>query len=85
MIEEIIGIALFANFIAWQFEPIQALKYLLRLHLLPGYFKKLFFCHICLGFWIGLIMLQSLWLALITSYLSHIFKWFYDKIEEYYD
>ncbi len=50
MIETIVGLALFANFVAWQFEPIQALKDMLRLYNLPSYFGKLFYCHICLGF-----------------------------------
>ena len=84
MIETIVGIALFANFIAWQFEPIQAIKHMLKLYMLPSYFGKLFYCHICLGFWIGLIVTQSLWLGLVTSYLAHIFKFIYDKIEETY-
>jgi tetrahydromethanopterin S-methyltransferase subunit B len=84
MIESIVGISLFANFIAWQFTPIQDLKNMLRVYMLPGYFGKLFYCHICLGFWIGLIITQSLWLGLATSYLSHIFKFIYDKIEDTY-
>lgn len=84
MIEIIVGIALFANFIAWQFEPIQAIKNMLGLYNLPSYFGKLFYCHICLGFWIGLILTQSLWLGLVTSYLAHIFKFIYDKIEQTY-
>ena len=84
MIETIVGLALFANFIAWQFEPIQALKDMLRLYSLPSYFGKLFYCHICLGFWVGLIILQSLWLALIVSYAAHIFKFVYDQIEKTY-
>lgn len=84
MIEVIVGLALFANFVAWQFEPIQALKDMLRLYSLPSYFGKLFYCHICLGFWAGLIILQSLWLALIVSYAAHIFKFVYDQIEKTY-
>jgi hypothetical protein len=85
MIELIVGIALFANFIAWQFSPIQELKNMLKLYNLPWYFGKLFYCHICLGLWIGLIMTQSLWLGLVTSYLAHIFKWIYDLIEKSYE
>ena len=81
----IIGIALLANFIGWQFEPLQDLKLKLKLYNLPYYFGKLFFCHICLGFWLGLAITQSLWLGLITSYLAHIFKFIYDKIERHYD
>jgi hypothetical protein len=84
MIETIIGIALLANFIAWQFSPIQELKNMLKLYNLPWYFGKLFFCHICLGLWIGLAVTQSLWLGLITSYLAHILKWIYDLIEKSY-
>lgn len=84
MIETIVGISLFANFIAWQFTPIQAIKDLLKVYNLPGYFGKLFYCHICLGFWIGVILTQSLWLGLVTSYLAHIFKWLYDQIEKTY-
>lgn len=84
MIETIVGLALLANFVAWQFEPIQALKDLLGLYKLPSYFGKLFYCHICLGFWIGLVWMQSLWLGLIVSYLAHIFKFVYDKIEKTY-
>jgi hypothetical protein len=84
MIETIVGLALLANFIAWQFDPIQELKLLLGLHKLPWYFGKLFFCHICLGFWIGWIWTGSLFLGLVVSYLAHIFKFVYDKIEEYY-
>lgn len=84
MIETIVGLALFANFVAWQFEPIQALKDMLRLYNLPSYFGKLFYCHICLGFWTGLIILQSLWLALVVSYAAHIFKFVYDQIEKTY-
>ena len=85
MIELIVGYALLANFIAWQFEPIQDLKKLMRLYLLPKYLGKLFYCNVCMGFWIGLICFKSLWLGLIVSYLSHIFKFVYFKIEEYYD
>jgi hypothetical protein len=85
MIELIVGIALLANFIAWQFSPIQELKNMLKLYNLPWYFGKLFFCHICLGFWIGLIITQSIYLGLITSYLAHILKWIYDLIEKSYD
>ena len=81
---EVIGISLLANFIAWQFTPIQDLKDKLKAYNLPGYFGKLLYCHICLGFWIGIGVTQSLWLGLVTSYLSHIFKFIYDKIEEYY-
>lgn len=81
---EIIGIALLANFLAWQFEPLQDLKIKLKLYNLPYYFGKLFFCHICLGLWIGLAITQNLWLSLVISYLSHILKFVYDKIEEYY-
>jgi hypothetical protein len=84
MIEVLVGLALLANFIAWQFSPIQDLKNMLKLYNLPGYFGKLFFCHICLGFWIGLVWTQSLWLGLVVSYLSHIFKWIYDQIEKSY-
>ena len=84
MIETIVGLALLANFIAWQFSPIQDLKNMLRLYNLPGYFGKLFYCHLCLGFWIGLAWTQSLWLGLVTSYLAHIFKWIYDQIEKSY-
>jgi hypothetical protein len=85
MIESIVGIALLANFIAWQFSPIQELKDMLKLYNLPWYFGKLFYCHICLGLWIGLTMTQSLWLGLVTSYLAHIFKWIYDLIEKSYE
>ena len=84
MIELIVGIALLANFIAWQFTPIQDLKDRLKVYNLPGYFGKLLYCHICLGFWIGIAVTQSLWLGLVTSYLSHIFKFIYDKIEQNY-
>jgi hypothetical protein len=84
MIEQLVGLALLANFIAWQFEPIQQLKNLFRLYNLPWYFGKLFYCEVCLGFWIGLVVTQSLWLSLIISYLAHIFKYVYHKIEEYY-
>jgi hypothetical protein len=85
MIESLVGIALLANFIAWQFSPIQELKNMLKLYNLPWYFGKLFYCHLCLGLWIGLAVTQSLWLGLVTSYLAHIFKWIYDKIEQTYD
>lgn len=81
---EIVGIALLANLLAWQFEPIQDLKIKLKLYNLPWYFGKLFFCHICLGLWLGLAITQNLWFSLIISYLSHIFKWIYDKIEQTY-
>lgn len=81
---EIIGLALLANFLAWQFEPLQDLKIKLKLYNLPWYFGKLFFCHICLGLWIGLIVTQSIYLGLVISYLSHIFKWIYDQIEKTY-
>jgi hypothetical protein len=82
---EIIGLALLANFLAWQFEPLQDLKIKLKLYNLPYYFGKLFFCHICLGLWIGLIVTKSIYLSLIISYLAHIFKFIYDKIERHYD
>ena len=82
MIIEILGVALLGNFIAWQFSPIQDLKKLLRLYNLPGYFGKLFFCHICLSFWIGLIFFKSLWLGLACSYISHILTWIYNEIEK---
>ena len=81
---EIIGLALLANFLAWQFEPLQDLKIKLKLYNLPWYFGKLFFCHICLGLWIGLIVTQSIYLGLVISYLAHIFKWIYDQIEKSY-
>ena len=81
---EILGIALLANFLAWQFEPFQDLKIKLKLYNLPYYFGKLFFCHICLGLWLGLAITQSIWLGLITSYFSHILKWIYDLIEKSY-
>jgi hypothetical protein len=82
---KLIGIALLSNFIAWQFTPLQELKNKLKLYNLPWYFGKLFYCHLCLGLWIGLVYTQSIWLGLITSYLSHILKWIYDKIEQTYD
>jgi hypothetical protein len=85
MIIEILGVALLGNFIAWQFSPIQDLKKLLKLYNLPGYFGKMFYCHICLSFWIGLIFFKSLWLGLACSYLSHILKWVYDLIEKSYE
>jgi len=85
LIIKIIGIALLANFIAFGFEPLQDLKIKLKLYNLPWYFGKLFFCHLCLGLWLGLAITQNIWLGLITSYLAHIFKFIYDKIERYYD
>ena len=81
---EVIGIALLANFLAWDFEPLQDLKIKLKMYNLPWYFGKLFFCHKCLGLWLGLAITQSLWLGLVASYLSHIFKFIYDKIEQTY-
>jgi len=82
---EILGLALLANFIAWQFSPLQELKNYLKLYNLPWYFGKLFFCHLCLGLWIGWIVTGSFYLGLVISYLSHIFKWIYDLIEKSYD
>jgi hypothetical protein len=81
---EILGLALLANFLAWQFDPLQDLKMKLKLWRIPGYFGKLFFCHICIGFWLGWIVTGSLYLGLAISYLSHILKFIYDTIEECY-
>jgi len=85
IIEEIVGLALLANFIAWQFSPIQDLKNMLKLYNLPWYFGKLFYCHICLGLYIGWIVTGSFFLGLACSYLSHILKWIYDLIEKSYE
>jgi len=82
---EILGLALLANFIAWQFSPLQELKNRLKLYNLPWYFGKLFFCHICLGLWIGLIVTKSIYLGLVISFLAHILKWIFDLIEKTYD
>ena len=84
MINEILGLALLANFLAWQFKPLQDLKFKLKLYNLPGYFGKLFFCHICLGFWLGWVVTGDLYNGLEISFLAHILKYVYDKIEEYY-
>ena len=84
MIEIIIGLALLANFIAWQFTPLQDLKSKLKLFNIPGYIGKLFYCHICIGFWLGWIVTGSLYLGLVISFLSHIFKFIHDKIEDEY-
>jgi hypothetical protein len=81
---KLIGIALLVNLIAWGFEPIQDLKNKLKLFNLPGYFGKLFYCHLCLGLWIGIAITQSLWLGLIVMFMTHIFKFIYDAIETYY-
>jgi len=82
---EILGLALLANFIAWQFSPLQELKNRLKLYNLPWYFGKLFFCHICLGLWIGWIVTGSFYLGLVISFLAHILKWIFDLIEKTYD
>ena len=81
---EILGLALLANFIAWQFSPLQELKDKLKIYNLPWYFGKLFYCHLCLGLWIGWIVTGSLYLGLVISFLSHILKWIYDLIEKSY-
>ena len=64
MIIEIIGSALLSNFIAWQFSPLQELKNYLKLYNLPWYFGKLFYCHICLGLYIGWIVTGSFFLEI---------------------
>ena len=84
MILQIIGLALLACFTAYQFTPLCWVKDKLKLYNLPGYFGMLFYCPKCLGFWITLIYLQNLWLALIVSNLAYLIKFIHDLIEKQY-
>lgn len=83
MINELVGLALFANFVGWQFEPIQQLKNLFKLYNLPWYFGKLFYCHICIAFWSGWIWTGSFYNGLATSFLSAIFYFVYKQMEKH--
>jgi hypothetical protein len=84
MILQIIGLALLACFIAYQFTPLCWVKDKLKLYNLPSYLGMLFYCPKCLGFWITLIYLQNLWLALIVSNLAYLIKFIHDLIEKEY-
>jgi len=81
MMETLVGIALFANFVGHQFEPIQDLKNLLRLYNLPWYFSKVFYCSRCIGFWAGWIYTGSFYQGLAASFLSVIFDFIFKEIE----
>lgn len=77
---DIIGIALFSNWLIGWFEPIQAYRERLVDKLVRTMVKhnlwfmepalQVFTCPMCLAFWSSLIYFQSFTFALVTSFIA---------------
>lgn len=66
---ELIGMAIFAWLLAEGAEPAMYLKEKLRLTE-DNMFGRLFYCSLCLGFWVGLIYFGTIYQAAIVSGLA---------------
>lgn len=81
MIESIfifIGLAWFANLIAWKFGPLQDIKESIHYYLIMPiwfkYFMNLIDCSTCTGFWIGIIYYHDPIISLLLSLFSVILE-----------
>lgn len=80
MIIDILGIALFSNWLIGWFEPIQSYREAL-VEKMVGWMVKarmfwaqplltIFTCPMCLAFWASLVYFQNFTAAMVTSFLS---------------
>jgi hypothetical protein len=80
MIIELLGLSIIVVLIAEWFGPIQEIKDEYGVYSWP-IIGKILYCPKCLGLWLGLSILQDVYLAVIVSLLSYTISYLIDKME----
>ena len=79
---DLISIAILGFFIAEWFQPIQWLKNELQVYDWP-YIGKHFYCVKCCCFWLGLILTQSLYSAVLISIFGYTISYLVDLMDRH--
>jgi hypothetical protein len=77
---EILGLAILGFFISDWFTPIQVAKDRLKVYSWP-IVGTVLYCVKCSAFWLSLIVLQNLYLAVICAVCAFIIKFIVDQID----
>ena len=80
---ELLGLAILGFFISDWFKPIQWIKDELKVYEWP-LFGTVLYCVKCTAFWLTLIVLQNIYLAVISAIIAYIIKFIIDTIEKQY-
>jgi len=79
---ELLGISMLGFFIAEWFQPIQWLKDELQVYDWP-YIGKHLYCVKCCCFWLGLILTQNLYSAVLISIFGYVISYLVDLMDRH--